>query len=68
MSPQSHPIETIAPAEVARLLTAGKVLLIDHIQRPRPLGRGLYDLLQPALLKDCAPARVPRFLIRAGDD
>jgi rhodanese-related sulfurtransferase len=29
MSPQSHPIETLAPAEVARLLKAGKLLLID---------------------------------------
>ena len=29
MSPQSHPIEVIAPAEVARLLAAGKLLLID---------------------------------------
>lgn len=30
-----------------------------HIQRPRPLGRGLCDISQPALLKDCAPARGP---------
>lgn len=29
MNLQSHPIETLAPAEVARLLKAGKLLLID---------------------------------------
>ncbi len=29
MSPQSHPIETLAPVEVARLLNTGKLLLID---------------------------------------
>ncbi len=29
MSPQSHPIETLTPAEVARLLKLGKLLLID---------------------------------------
>ncbi len=29
MSTQSNAIETIAPADVARLLTAGKLLLID---------------------------------------
>ena len=29
MSPQSHPIETIAPTEVGQLLTVGKILLID---------------------------------------
>lgn len=29
MSSPSHPIETLAPVEVARLLKAGKLLLID---------------------------------------
>ena len=34
MNTQSNPIETIAPAEVARLLTAGKLLLID-VREPK---------------------------------
>ena len=29
MSQHSHPIETLEPAEVVRLLKAGKILLID---------------------------------------
>lgn len=65
MTKQGAPIETLEPADVARLLTAGKILLID-VREPseyaaeRIAGALLYPLstLDAATLPNDEPRRV----------
>ncbi len=65
MTKHSTPIETLEPAEVARLLRAGKLLLIDvrepaEYEAERIAGALLYPLstFDAALLPDDGPRRV----------
>jgi len=65
MTTHGHPIETLPPTEVARLLKAGKILLIDvrepsEFEAERIQGALLYPLstFDASLLPPDAPRRV----------